>query len=544
MRKYIKYLLFLLLLVSPLSVHAMTGNATLSCDKARLNAGESTTCTLSGTVSNGKISNLSGQVSLSSNLEFVSFTTDSVWQGTGDGGKILLYTDRDKEGSFGIGRFVVRAKAGVSGSNESISVTDIKFYDAEYAEVGVATVSHSIRIPSLNNNLSSLTVEGASLSFSPDVLEYQVTLNQSNTTIAAATQDGSATLSGDIGYRDLNYGVNTFRVVVTSESGASKTYVLNITRPDNRSTDNRLKSLSLSKGSINFQPNVTSYNVTVDTSVSQIQLNATLNDNKSHFADGLGPRTVNLNYGNNIVQIKVIAENGAERVYTITIYRKEEVKPATNNPEEKSNDNYLKQLYLNNGVIDFKPEILTYSVTLPFSIKEVEIHGEANQAKAQIEGLGKKTLNVGENKFEVKVTAENGETRVYTITITRREDSGEKLDSNNKLKSLKIKDRDLDFNKNQNYYEVMLGSLNQLDIKALAESEKATVTIIGNENLKVGDEIKVIVTSEEGINNIYHITLIENNNLWLPIGIGIFALGLIAIIGTIIYRNRKNKHNI
>lgn len=85
---------------------------------------------------------------------------------------------------------------------------------------------------SKNNNLSSLSVEGAELSpnFSANVLEYSTTLKPDTTKaiIKATAQDNTATIEG-IGEIDVVDGVNKVEVVVTAQHGEKKTYVINIT---------------------------------------------------------------------------------------------------------------------------------------------------------------------------------------------------------------------------------------------------------------------------------------------------------------------------
>ena len=59
--------------------------------------------------------------------------------------------------------------------------------------------------------------------------------------IEAIKKDSRSTISGDIGEKKLTYGLNKFKVIVTSESGLPNTYNINVTREDGRSTDNTLK---------------------------------------------------------------------------------------------------------------------------------------------------------------------------------------------------------------------------------------------------------------------------------------------------------------
>ena len=85
---------------------------------------------------------------------------------------------------------------------------------------------------SRNNNLASLSVEGAELSpaFNADTLEYTATLPVDTTKakINATAADSTATIEG-IGEIDVVDGLNKVEVVVTAQHGEKKTYVINLT---------------------------------------------------------------------------------------------------------------------------------------------------------------------------------------------------------------------------------------------------------------------------------------------------------------------------
>lgn len=85
---------------------------------------------------------------------------------------------------------------------------------------------------SKNNNLSSLSVEGATLSpeFNSNTLEYSATMPVDTTkvNVSATAQDKTATIEG-IGEKDVVDGTNRIEVVVTAQHGEKKTYVINLT---------------------------------------------------------------------------------------------------------------------------------------------------------------------------------------------------------------------------------------------------------------------------------------------------------------------------
>ena len=85
---------------------------------------------------------------------------------------------------------------------------------------------------SRNNNLSSLSVEGADLSpsFNKNITEYQATLPVDTTKakIIAIAQDSKASITG-AGEVDVVDGTNKIEIIVTAEHGEKKKYVINLT---------------------------------------------------------------------------------------------------------------------------------------------------------------------------------------------------------------------------------------------------------------------------------------------------------------------------
>lgn len=88
------------------------------------------------------------------------------------------------------------------------------------------------RVKSSNNNLKTLSVDGSTLTpeFNPDVLEYSAIFEPGTQKIIinAEKADGYASLIGN-GEKDVVEGDNRFEIVVTSETGNPKTYVVTAT---------------------------------------------------------------------------------------------------------------------------------------------------------------------------------------------------------------------------------------------------------------------------------------------------------------------------
>ena len=62
---------------------------------------------------------------------------------------------------------------------------------------------------------------------------------------------------------------------------------------------------------------------------------------------------------------------------------------------------------------------MSYEVTVPVGTTKVQFLGEAENSLSSVSGLGYVSVKAGENNYEIKVTAENGDVRTYKILINR-----------------------------------------------------------------------------------------------------------------------------
>lgn len=527
----------MILMVIPINVFALDASVSLSCDKFVLSAGQTTTCSIKVSTS-GEVSATHVEVSLGNDLTLVSASKDSIWNGDGEGGVYDLYTDINKSGNFNIGTFVVKVNDGVTTGISQITLKNIALADENFKDYSFSVTPHSIRIPSSVNTLKNITVEGAEIDFSSDKTSYEVETDKDRITIKAEATDATATVSG-AGTKALEYGENKIVITVTSETGSKKEYTVTVTRKDNRSTNNYLKDLTLSEGKIKFKETTTTYNITVGEDVESIKIEATLDDEKASFVDSYGPRTVNLQYGNNKIQVRVQAENEKVRIYTINVTREGE---NTSEGAEKSDVNTLKEITLSKGLIEFDSDIEEYELELPYSVEELEIEAIATNSKAKIEGTGKVKLEEGLNEIEITVTAENGDVKVYTLKITRLEDTGEELDSNNYLSNLEIKGYEIKFDKKATTYQLTINGEKELDITAIPEKGSAKVTIQGNSDLEDGSVIKIKVMAENGDVRTYNLNIMQakNNNMFILI---LILIIIAIIVAAAIIMNNKKKNN-
>lgn len=378
---------------------------------------------------------------------------------------------------------------------------------------------------SSNANLKSLSVSRGTLSpaFNPSTTSYNVSVGDSVSSIVinADKQDGGASISGT-GTKNLNYGNNTFSIVVTAPSGTKKTYTINVNRKDVRSNDASLKSLSASGGSLSpaFNSSTTSYEMEVPFSISKLDLSFLKNNDKSSVKI-IGNDNL-IAEENNVVKVIVTAENGTTKEYIINVKRGKD-------PDKiLSKNNYMKSLSIDVGILSpaFDKEKTYYEVWLPFEIEQINFTAEVEDAKyGVLNHEGPDKLAVGINKYIYKVAAEDGSIKEYTITVNRATDPSQKKSANILLKSLVLSNGKLlkKFEKNINNYKYS-GKYDKIKVTAVPEDENSNIKVVFNEK-----NIYIIVTSVNGDIGVYHLER-ASLNIPLVVGASISSLGLLYVI--------------
>jgi len=531
------FLLFIITII-PDSIRAANVTVSLSCPSS---AALSQTISCNVNVNSDILVNgLSAKYTLN-NLSYVSFTPSSGFTSNyASSSGFAVGNNSGKKGSFTIG--VIKLKVNNTGS---FTIHSLDVSDNDFNSYSPSSKTANIRIKSTNTDLKSLSLSTGFLSpaFTSNITNYTATINSEKVDINATKMETNQTISGT-GSKKLNYGTNKFNIVVTSEAGTKKTYTVTITRPDNRSSNNNLKILSTNQGTIPFDKNTTTYNLNVNSNITSIKINATLEDEKASFVSGYGARTINLNYGKNVVQIKVKSENGNIKTYTININRK----------DERSNNNYLKQLSLDYGEITFNKNTLQYNTSVQYEINKINVSATPEDVKSKVI-INNPDLNVGNNTITINVTAENGAIRTYKIIVKRLTEK-EKMSDNNNISYLRVLGHEIDFKKDVMEYDLNIKDEYALVFEITLEDPKANYIIEGNEDLKDGSIIKVISTSQSGIKKEYKFNvkkikeqaqevkqenINEKNNNNLFIGIIGFICGIVTtiVIGSI-KRNLKN----
>lgn len=169
----------------------------------------------------------------------------------------------------------------------------------------------------------------------------------------------------------------------------------------------------------------------------------------------------------------------------------------TEKPEEKSNNSALKELTLLQGTLspEFSKEVKEYTVQVGKDVTELQLDAipEDEKAKASVEG--NTDLKDGENKVTITVTAEDGSTTVYTLTVNKTDEASTGLT----LNKLEITGATLSPTFTPEVYSYTVNvptGTTSLDITAETSEEDATVEITGNTDLKDGENLITIMVKK------------------------------------------------
>ena len=359
------------------------------------------------------------------------------------------------------------------------------------------------RTLSSNSYLKDISIDGNTIEgFNKEKFEYNIKVSRETDSIdvSAILDDEKATLTTDLSNKfSLNLGANKINIVVTAENGDTSTYVLNVEREKNN--DATLDSITVSEGILTpaFNKNTLNYTVNVDNDVTSIEILATATDSNATVT---GTGTKQLNTGDNTVTIKVTSESGSENTYTINVVR------------AKSSNNNLTDIKVDgNSIENFSSNTLKYNLPkVSYNKTSINVEAILSDSKASVTGVGNVSLNTGDNKIEIVVTAEDGTAKTYELNFEREKNN------NAKLQSLSIGNYILtpSFNSGILEYTVTVGEdvsiLKQADVIAIPEDNNATVVKQGDLSLSTTNDnyYRIIVTAENGVDkNTYTIKVIR-----------------------------------
>lgn len=200
---------------------------------------------------------------------------------------------------------------------------------------------------------------------------------------------------------------------------------------------------------------------------------------------------------------------------TVSIYATNEVE----DPEqERKDNNFLSSITTENYELspEFNKNIFTYYLVIPSSVTSIPIEATTEIEEAKIKITGNDALTRNENTIKIVVTSISGKTRTYSIIVNKQDPNGLHLTSLNieggtlttEFDPLKyyytadVKIVNEDKSQIDNTVENTDLDLADINISAEANVEDAQIEIIGNKNLKSGENvISIILKDGERVTN-------------------------------------------
>lgn len=304
-------------------------------------------------------------------------------------------------------------------------------------------------------NSSSGTVQTLYPGFSSDILEYDVFVANSVSTIyiSATREDSSSSvsiegISGTSRGISLSTGNNTIDVQVVAANGSIKDYTIRVRRATSSAAkDSDLTDLVMRSGSSgtstvslspSFKSSTTSYTAIVGDSISTCRFVTTLSSSGSNgaraivagyvngYVAGSVSSPVSLSRGKNTITIRVMAADCTTYTdYKVDVYR-------------GNGDSSLSALTLRDGSANnisftptFKSTTTTYQASVANTVTSIAIRPVVNDANATVK-INSTTLssgnwssnialNEGTNNIIIEVTAADGTKTNYTLQIVRQQ---------------------------------------------------------------------------------------------------------------------------
>lgn len=253
-------------------------------------------------------------------------------------------------------------------------------------------------------------------------------------------------------------------------------------------------------------------------------------------------------------KVKVIGNTTSSSKSTTT---KKSTTKATTTAKVLSNNANLSSLTIKDqdGAVmtytpEFKADVYDYEVQAISDVKKIQIEATMEDAKANLvisENINDELVAGEVTKIVLTVTAEDGVSKKsYNVNVTK-----EALNGDSTLKKLLISELpNFKFSSNITRYEIDIDKkISKLSITCIPTSEKATCKVVGNENLKNGSEIKVVVTAED-VSNKKEYTIVVNKksnevkkidmeDIKDPLIIMCLSITAFALIGGIFYTIKR-----
>lgn len=218
---------------------------------------------------------------------------------------------------------------------------------ANEEETNEAQANQNITADNTNLKILRLDKEGISPSFSPDIKEYYIVVNNNinDIEVTAIPENEKANVK-ITGNKNLKNGLNTIKITVESEDTKKKsTYTINVTKTsDMQKANTNLENLAIRNGTLNpeFDTNITKYTVELENNIDKIDILAVP---ESMNAKVEIKKNNTLNVGDNLIEIIVTAEdNITKKKYEIIAHRRTAAEEIKHEEEQKLQEEMLNNI--------------------------------------------------------------------------------------------------------------------------------------------------------------------------------------------------------
>lgn len=299
----------------------------------------------------GQVNAIEGKISMSG-TSLVSKTNGSGWQGDIDSSSISLYGD-PHSGSFTVATLTMSAKNVGRGT---INLSNMIYYNENFDQVSLGSASGSFTINQVTTKAPIVT-------------------NPPKTTTTTKPVTKPITTKAPV----------TTQVVTTNPLDAIEL---------------KLDTVSVEDYEVTTSGGI--YYVTVDSTTTEVLVSATAHESLTII--GTGKRT--LVNGRNSVELIVRNYKGDSQTYQIIITKPNAV---------QTFDTKLTKLKIANYAINFSPDILEYTISVPYNTNEIYVEAEGQSPDVIIQGAG--MISLSGKTTDVIVNSSYGDLQSTTYVI-------------------------------------------------------------------------------------------------------------------------------
>lgn len=405
-----KIIIFLFVLFMPVLVEA-DSFLSLSCDKNKVDVGDQIICRLTSKVDED-YDLIKYDISLSDglslidvrsnysdlwNVSFEEASANNLVSGLQEFGILLIKADKSGDMKISINN----VKYGIKNNLDSIK--DLK------------DVSYDIKVISKDNYLKMVKINGKEINdFDKNILNYKINTSKKEIDIECTKSDEFASVKGceKISISEKS-DKSIVPIVVTSESGSLRTYILEFINEEVEDINNKSLDDVIIKNDkndtiiFNYKKDVYYYDIQVDKSVKSVNIKPIIENKEFSLVKGYNGGDFKLLPGNNVVLVKVKDSDGYEKVYTFNI-----IKPI----DDLSNNSYIKELKVKDYDIKFNKKVKSYNIEIKRRDKVLDFDVVLEDSNSHYVIEGNNDLKNG-SVIKIIVTAPDASTSTYLIYV-------------------------------------------------------------------------------------------------------------------------------